>query len=202
MTIQSVADALGVDRATVSRHAADMGLTQNGKQTLLNERQATEIKRRIERSGRNDLRNVAKVSEITTELEENETILHAVSILQRCSEEYKKRAEAAEARNATLEPKGDAYDALMSGDGTYSVKEVAKMLHIKGVGQNNLFKILRERKYLMTNNLPYQNYVEQGLFVVKAITTPIKGKNVNMTITRITPKGLDWLRKDLGEKIA
>lgn len=203
MTTKEVADVLGVDVKTVQRAAEVLfdstveKVSYGGRPTMVfTEEQATAIKQEIQKHHNLPSR---QIDNVTTELEENETILHAVSILQRRSEEYKKRAEVAEARNATLEPKGDAYDALMSGDGTYSIKEAAKMLRIKGVGQNNLFKILRERKYLMASNLPYQQYVEQGLFVVKAITVPIKGRDVNMTITRVTPKGLDWLRKDLGD---
>lgn len=203
MTTKEVADALGVDVKTVQRAAGVLfdstveKVSYGGRPTMVfTEIQATAIKQEIQKHHNLPSR---QIDNVTTELEENETILHAVSILQRRSEEYKKRAEAAEARNTTLEPKGDAYDALMSGNGTYSMRETAKMLHIKGIGQNNLFKVLRERKYLMASNLPYQQYVEQGLFVVKAITVPIKGRDVNITITRVTPKGLDWLRKDLGD---
>jgi transcriptional antiterminator len=61
MTTMQVADALGVSTRTVRRHAADMGKTENGKQTFYDEKDVTIIKNRIERSGRTDLDNVVQL---------------------------------------------------------------------------------------------------------------------------------------------
>lgn len=57
------------------------------------------------------------------------------------------------------------------------------------IGQNRLFRWLRENGYLMDDNKPYQKYVDQGLFVMResSITT-IKG-NMVRTTTLITGKG-------------
>ena len=61
MTTKETADALGVSESTIQRHAKELGLTENGKQTELDERAVTIIKTKIERSGRTDLRNVAEL---------------------------------------------------------------------------------------------------------------------------------------------
>ena len=69
MTTKETADALGVSESTIQRHAKELGLTENGKQTELDERAVTIIKTKIERSGRSDLRNVAELPNINTDLE-------------------------------------------------------------------------------------------------------------------------------------
>jgi len=61
MTTKETALALGVSESTIQRHAKELGLTENGKQTELDERAVTIIKTKIERSGRSDLRNVAEL---------------------------------------------------------------------------------------------------------------------------------------------
>ena len=61
MNTREVAQALGVSESTVQRHAKELGLTKNGKQTELDESAVTVIKTKIERSGRTDLRNVAEL---------------------------------------------------------------------------------------------------------------------------------------------
>ena len=57
------------------------------------------------------------------------------------------------------------------------------------VGRNRVYKWLRDEKYLMTDNLPYQKWVEAGYFEVipQIIVTP-KGNKEKFT-TRITAKG-------------
>ena len=48
--------------------------------------------------------------------------------------------EAAEAHTKQLEPKVEVYDKVMSIDGTYSIGEVGKLLHIT---QNQMYEKLR-----------------------------------------------------------
>ena len=57
------------------------------------------------------------------------------------------------------------------------------------VGRNRVFRWLRDEKYLMNDNLPYQKWVEAGYFEVipQIIVTP-KGNKERFT-TRITAKG-------------
>lgn len=69
------------------------------------------------------------------------------------------------------------------------------------IGRNRLFKWLREKEYLMSNNLPFQRYVEQGLFEVNE--KHIDGRRGGMirNTTLITGKGqvvlLNALRENL-----
>lgn len=62
---------------------------------------------------------------------------------------------AAEQRNAELEPKAAAADALMDAEGALKIGAVANML---GVGRNTLFKMLYDEHILMRDKRPYQQY--------------------------------------------
>ena len=57
------------------------------------------------------------------------------------------------------------------------------------VGRNRIFKWLRDEKYLMADNMPYQRWLDAGYFEVipQIIVTP-KGNKERFT-TRITAKG-------------
>lgn len=81
--------------------------------------------------------------------------------------------------------------AIAASSDAILVGEFAKLARNNGVviGQNRLFRWLRENGYLMDDNKPYQKYVDQGLFVMResSITT-IKG-NMVRTTTLITGKG-------------
>lgn len=57
------------------------------------------------------------------------------------------------------------------------------------VGRNRIFKWLRNKKYLMPNNMPYQKYVDSGYFeVIPQIIVTTSGNKEKFT-TKITAKG-------------
>ena len=105
---------------------------------------------------------------------------------------------ALEAANKQLQPKADAYDCFIDSTGSYSMGTVAKML---GIGQNTLFRELRNRGILITKgdmrNTPYQRYATY--FEVKAGGyTRSNGDQVVTHTTRVRPKGIDFIRRTLG----
>lgn len=91
--------------------------------------------------------------------------------------------------------------AIAASSDAILVGEFAKLARNNGIviGQNRLFRWLRENGYLMDDNKPYQKYVDQGLFVMResSITT-IKG-NMVRTTTLITGKGQMALLRRLAE---
>lgn len=102
-----------------------------------------------------------------------------------------------------LEPKAEEYDLYINSDGTYSMNQVGKLLHI---GEYKLFRKLREEKILFVengDNVPYQPFEEAGYF--KVVSTIDYGGNVHST-TRVTPKGVSYICKRLhlvsGEVVA
>lgn len=95
------------------------------------------------------------------------------------------------------EPKVALYDTAMSAVNNITMEKVAKSL---GTGRNNLFKLLREKKILRENNLPYQEYMDRGYFDVRQysithFTTGIENKHQ----TLVTPKGVAYIHKILNE---
>lgn len=104
-------------------------------------------------------------------------------------------------RRLALEPKAHSYDILMDASGCLTMDEVAKILDIRGVGRNNLFKLLVVEQIIYKKGdvyLPYQEYKQH--FVVKQ--NPIR--RGDMVIERsqlfMTPRGLDWLAHKLIDK--
>lgn len=79
--------------------------------------------------------------------------------------------------------------------GQVSIAEFAKNLAIPDLGQNNLYKWLKGRGFLQSNNHPYQQYVTRGYFVMKPYENKIKGEVVYKTL--LTPRGTAWLSKML-----
>ena len=121
------------------------------------------------------------------------------NIPQTLPEALRLAADLAE-ENAKLLPKANSFDSFMNSEGNLTVEETAKTLNIKGIGRNNLFKILTIEKILFRKGgdyEAYQNFVDSGYFVHKQ--NPIKKGDVieQRTQVFVTPKGLDWLSKKM-----
>lgn len=106
---------------------------------------------------------------------------------------------ALEAENKVLQPKAEAYDAVCSSEGLYTMSEVAKML---GTGRNSLFAQLRHGGIFISRgqdyNTPYQRYmkyfeVKQGYRI-----DPRTEKRVATRTTFVKPEGIGFLRQALG----
>lgn len=95
-------------------------------------------------------------------------------------------------------PKVETYDRFISGDNYQKVGEVAKIL---GYGRTTFFKMLRERKLLMKDNTPYQQYIDRGYFVVKEKPIKMGEQVINKPQTYITAKGVDYLDKLLQQNM-
>lgn len=104
---------------------------------------------------------------------------------------------ALEAKNKELEPKADAYDSFLDATGKYPVGAVAQML---GMGQNKLFRELRNRKIFIASgsrrNTPYQPYLHH----FEVIPHEYEKKNGEMGCsytTYVQPSGIDFIRRKL-----
>ncbi|MCX7747319.1 MAG: phage antirepressor KilAC domain-containing protein [Clostridia bacterium] len=96
--------------------------------------------------------------------------------------------------NANLNYKAQQYDKFISAENLQSMGEVAKCL---GMGRNKLFKMLREEKIFMSNNQPYQAYIDKGYFKTKERPIMIRDTNVNYVQTYVTSKGINYISKIL-----
>lgn len=100
--------------------------------------------------------------------------------------------------NAQLEeqkPKVAFADMAVKSKDNVLIRQMAKLLCNNGmnIGEKRLFALLREKRVLMQNNEPYQQYVDRGYFVVveRTIET-LYGCQLKYT-TKITPAGQIWL---------
>lgn len=189
MNTKEVAQALGVSERVIQKHASDLGLTENGKQTILDEKAVTIIKARIERSGRTDLAHVCELPNISTDLE--------MMVLDAKVSAWKTRKiEQLEKQLTEAQPKIAFHDAVTGSKDTIDIGEAAKVLAIPGLGRNKLFEVLRIKGVLMLNNQPYQKYVDAGYFrtIESSYTTPDGSTHVNIK-TVVYQKGLDFIRR-------
>lgn len=95
-------------------------------------------------------------------------------------------------------PKVDFFDQVASSKDAIEMGDVAKVLNIPGIGRNKLFEILRNKKILQNNNVPYQKYCDVGYFRVieQKYTKPDGSVNINIK-TLVYQKGLVYIRKVL-----
>lgn len=107
--------------------------------------------------------------------------------------EAAKRELTAEVEQA--QPKVASYEQLMEAEGTYSFAEAAKMLPVP-LGQNRLYDLLRESGMILPGKRePYQQYVDRGYFELRAHTYMSNHGPVATSTPRITPKGLEYIRR-------
>lgn len=94
--------------------------------------------------------------------------------------------------NKTISELQQFYDDLINTEGLYHMNTVAKELRI---GRNTLFAYLRGKSimfYQDNSNVPYQRFMNQGLF--RVVESPCADGNYRPT-TYATKKGLDYIRK-------
>ncbi|WYL93578.1 MAG: phage regulatory protein/antirepressor Ant [Gloeotrichia echinulata IR180] len=122
--------------------------------------------------------------------------LSALKALVSAEEEKHQLAlKAAELTSKVIEltPKVKMYEAVCEIGKNVKVGELAKILAIKDMGQNNMFKFLKKKGLLQFNNIPYQTYVNSGYFT--CVKTR-KGGEVYI-VTLVTPKGCEYITKAL-----
>lgn len=110
--------------------------------------------------------------------------------------EAARRAEELEALRAIEAPKAEAFDDFMNANGAYSMDAAAKSLAdvTGGMGRNKLFAWLRDRKVLMSQNRPYQQYAH--LFKVVAGSYEDRNGVTHTTYTTyVRPAGLEAMRR-------
>lgn len=105
-------------------------------------------------------------------------------------------AERLAIENNRMKPKADFYDAVASSKDVIDIGQVAKVLAVPGIGRNKLFTILKDRRILMSSNVPYQKYIDRGYFklIEQKFTTPNGETRVSVK-TVVYQKGVDAIRK-------
>lgn len=111
------------------------------------------------------------------------------------------QAERLMIENEEMKPKAEFFDAVTDSKDAIPMANVAKVLDIKGIGRNNLFKILRAEKVLQSNSVPYQEFIDRGYFrvVEQKYDKPYGEIGINIK-TLVFQKGVDFIRKLLIKK--
>ena len=129
----------------------------------------------------------------------------AYNIPQTYAEALRAYADAVEQKerlaleNKALQPKAEFFDAVTDSKDAISMADVAKVLDM-GIGRNKLFGYLREKKILMSDNKPYQEYIDRGYFRVieQKFDRGYGEASINFK-TLVFQKGVDHIRKMLQE---
>ena len=104
--------------------------------------------------------------------------------------------ETVEEKEEEIQTQKDINEHISDRSEAITIGEWAKMmfdLHGTTIGQNRLFRVLRDLGYLKRDNTPMQNYIERRLFVVKesSYNHPNTGEKIFSTKTLVTYKGID-----------
>ena len=97
-------------------------------------------------------------------------------------------------------PKVEVYEQIANSTSLYTMKEIADLLKIKGLGRNNLIALLKQKEILTKRGEPKRSFLEQGYFEVKVSTFSIHNEQCSTSTTKVTGKGLAWLTKLLKPK--
>lgn len=110
-----------------------------------------------------------------------------------------KRLEDAKESIVIMQPKAEFYDAVAESATLTSVGNVAKLLGVKGLGRNNMYKALRNISVLDKDNVPYQRYVDAGYFKLVESKFMAGENTVVAATTYVTQRGIDYIRKLIKE---
>ena len=118
-----------------------------------------------------------------------------IQLATQLKEEQEKRRKL-ESENETMKPKALFADAVQTSKDSILIGQLAKMIRQNGhpIGQNRLFRKLREEGYLCSRgsdyNMPSQKSMEMGLMEIKERTVNNPDGSVRTTRTpKITGKG-------------
>lgn len=92
-----------------------------------------------------------------------------------------------------LQPRLHFADTITDTDSCYDIGSFAKILGVKDLGRNNMFKWMRNKELLMKGNEPYQRHMKY----FKVIPTERNGHINNKTLLR--PNGIEYIVKKLIE---
>lgn len=120
---------------------------------------------------------------------------HTFAEALRLAAEQQEKIEAQQNLIEAQKPKAEFYDDVVKSKDAMSMDRVAKTLNM-GIGRNKLFELLRSKKILMSNNTPYQRYVDSGWFrcIETKFTKPNGDTCINVK-TVVLQKGVDAIRR-------
>jgi phage antirepressor YoqD-like protein len=200
VTLREIAGITGAAYRTVAAYAQRAGWTQNGVETLLDEKQTTIIIEAMKAAHPGN----EPGQHLASDLQGIETGQSRALRIAKLNAEIQRELEAEiselRAENEKLLPKGIFADAVAASNTDILIGELAKILKGNGIdiGEKRLFDWLRNNGYLIRrngtdHNAPTQRSMELGLFRVKetAVTHSDGHVTINKT-TKVTGKGQQY----------
>jgi phage antirepressor YoqD-like protein len=205
MTVREVAGLLGVTDEAIKKHIRELSSQDNfgcigtvqgshgGKPLyVLTEAQVTEIKRKMIPT--------TQVVGAITDLEAAEMLLKSAEHFKTRFEQERQLRIETENKLAIAEPKAEVLDRITATESDISVRELAAILAIPRLGQNNMFERLRKDGYIDGFNRPYRQYIESGIMYEKEYYVPQLEETKRQL--RITQKGVAYFARKYGAKAA
>lgn len=92
-------------------------------------------------------------------------------------------------------PKVEFANAVLGSQDSIDMGSVAKVLN-KNIGRNRLFQLLRDKKVLQQNNIPYQAMIDRGYFrtIEQKYTKPDGSIHISIK-TMVYQKGVAYINK-------
>lgn len=122
-----------------------------------------------------------------------ELMAAALIVANKTIENQKARLSTLTVENQIMKPKADYFDDLVDRNLLTNFRDTAKQFH---AGQNEFVSFLLGKKYIYQGKtgklLPYQRYVDDGLFELKECVNEKSGWKGMQTL--ITPKGRETFR--------
>jgi phage antirepressor YoqD-like protein len=210
MTVREVAEATGAAYSTVAAYAHKAGWTENGKQTLLDDRQVAVIVEAMKQGHAGGPNNAAGTLQTSLEgIETTQSRAVRIAVLAQRQHEIdlqitaeleaeiadlKAKAEAARSKVEFFEQVADSKDALQ-------MRDVAAALNMHGWGRNKIFDLLRKKGVLDNHNIPYREYQDRGYFrVVEQKWTDREGETHISLKPLVYQRGINFIRGLLGEE--
>ena len=124
-----------------------------------------------------------------------------VGLLQQIEEKEKIAGELEVAKDKIEQdsPKVTFANSVMGSSDSILIRDFAKSISDSDfkIGQNKLYEWLRDNKYLMKDNMPYQNYLQMGLFEVIERSIGSGVETFTSRTTKITGKGQVYFTKKI-----
>jgi anti-repressor protein len=83
----------------------------------------------------------------------------------------------------------------------FTMKIVADIINLKGLGRNNLYELLRKLEYLEPNNFAKQKYIDEGYFENSVTRRNMGGVHGKTNQILITIKGLELIKKIINDSV-
>lgn len=211
VTIKELSELFEVSKDVIIKRVKELfpDKMQHGKTTYLNEYEVTLLKKRLLQNSSliSTVDDRKQLQNINTELERNMIVMQAFNILQEDNVKLKEENNNLQLKLEQAKPAIEFTNQVLKSKDSILIRDFAKIIKDENIniGEKRLFTLLRDNNILMKNNIPYQKYMDMGLFEVieKPYNTPY-GIHLSKT-TMITPKGqiyfVEKIRKMMNKKL-